>query len=681
MEDSAFSDWMTALKNLQKSVSKDLEEIRQQKAEIIQIKMDVFNRVAPGQYIRDDQRIVISAPEIILGNVDASGMQWGDTSSSIVIRGNQISMEGVGDSGTIKSRAPFIEQIAVDPGPDGVEEVVQPQSQIINMAKNIVIQSNDSEDYFSQAPRQTAGTGIRIHADENLEIDVSQSVEARGEEISNRLSELNDLKKTLTSEASDRMDDVSSLISKTEDVLEAQEELNYADEDVSTNVVDLDDLQDQFEALITALYQAVDGCIKSLSSLAETNRCITALTNEQSKLSKKSPTFQNETTNARLSINAETMEMASVDGDGNIRTNPEALLNIQTGTVSITTLKADGSLIDDSSVNIATHDVNISTINRPSSGSGSSESSKESASSDDKYTTEGSLNIQTKNLSVIAEDNNGSGGESGSGKTLTKDSSIYLHVENMMMDATDSEGNVTGSFGVTVDTMVMGSYDKDGNTTGSLNIQAKAVDISSTDKDGAATGTVSVKAEDIAVASTDKEGKALGQISVNGKNIFIKSMDSDDKGNDKSLAAGGNMVVVAENMFVGRTDKDNTSKTLQISSDKTGIYGTTTAELQQGEAKAVVQLDGGNIAISGSKAEYYGDNTVNGKTDFKADATMTKLTADNVEAKSSFKSTNISDGVAVPGAPSSAKLSAKLTEADAPKPKVVEAEAEAGGES
>ena len=72
------------------------------------------------------------------------------------------------------------------------------------------------------------------------------------------------------------------------------------------------------------------------------------------------------------------------------------------------------------------------------------------------------------------------------------------------------------------------------------------------------------------------------------------------------------------------------------------------------------------MALSGSKAEFYGDNTINGKSDFKADVTMKKATADNIEAKTSFKSKNISDGIAVPGAPSSAKLSAKLSEDDAP---------------
>ena len=144
------------------------------------------------------------------------------------------------------------------------------------------------------------------------------------------------------------------------------------------------------------------------------------------------------------------------------------------------------------------------------------------------------------------------------------------------------------------------------------------------------------------------------------------------------------MVLIAENMYVGRTKSDSQSKTLTISSEKTGVYGKTTAEMQQGEAKAIVQLDGGNVAISGSKAEFYGDNTVNGKTTFKADATMTKLSADNLDAKTSFKSKNISDGIAVPGAPSTAKLSAKLKEDDAPESQEIklsnEEESEGGAE-
>ena len=69
-----FEDWKKLLDNFQQCVEKDLEEIHQQKAEVQQIKTDVFNRLSSGLYYRDSKRIVISAPEVIIGNVDKGGM-------------------------------------------------------------------------------------------------------------------------------------------------------------------------------------------------------------------------------------------------------------------------------------------------------------------------------------------------------------------------------------------------------------------------------------------------------------------------------------------------------------------------------------------------------------------------------------------------------------------------------
>lgn len=81
----------------------------------------------------------------------------------------------------------------------------------------------------------------------------------------------------------------------------------------------------------------------------------------------------------------------------------------------------------------------------------------------------------------------------------------------------------------------------------------------------------------------------------------------------------------------------------------------------------MVQLSGGNASVGGSKTQVYGDTTINAKTDIKGDLKAPKATIDNVEAKSSFKSSNISDGIAVPGAGGGGSLSAKLKSEDAPK--------------
>ena len=657
--DTIFDDWKSALQDLQDCVEKDLEEIRKQKAEVQQIKIDIFNRLAEGKYFRDDKRIVISAPEIIIGDVDKSGTLWGD-GGAVVVRGGNVSLEGTGETGTVTSRAPFISQIAVDPGPDGVEEVVWPNSQVVSQARNIVLQSNESNGYFSEAP-VPGGAGVRIHADDTIEISATKSVENRGKSISDKLSDLKSAKSDLNSEASAKMKQVNSIISDVEDILKSEEDLKDGELDIRSNLVDLVELQNQYEGMIPALYNAVTNCIDTLSRLAETNRRITALEAEQTDVDNAKSEFTDKTTGTRLTVNAEQMLFSSVDGDGNIRTNDESSIHMQARHMSADTLNVDGTLIEDSSISFNTESLSISTAN--------TEMTDETNGS---VTSGGSVFIETKDFSVVAVDYDIKDGELEE-KDQASESSVSIRAENIDLLSQDKDGNTTGQFSVNAADTKFGSIDKDKNTTGTFTVQAQNMALSSTDKDKNATGQFTLVTELASVAAIDKEGKAMGQISLDAKDVYVKATDVDaEKLTDKNMAEGSSLTLLAEKMYIGRTDADNQAKELLVSADKTGIYGKTTAEMQQGEAKAVVQLDGGNVAISGSKAEFYGDNTVNGKTDFKADTTMTKLTADNVEAKTSFKSKNISDGIAVPGAPSSAKLSAKLKEADAPKAKDVE---------
>lgn len=670
--DTEFSDWKTVLKKFQDSVEKDLDEIRRQKAEIQQIKHDIFNRLAEGKYIHDDHRIVLSAPEIIIGNVDSSGMLWSENGSTITIRGNGVNLEGSGSAGYVKSRATNISQIAVDPGADGLEEVVRPGSSVVSQARNIVLQSNDAEGCFSQLPTGV-GCGVRIHSDGLMDIDASKSVEVRGEAIANMLSVLKEQKSSLKSASSDRLSEVTSLTDDIKDLLEDMDDLTGGVEDIRSNIGDLIGLQKDYNDLLPSLVPAVEDCVRTISALAEVNRKISCLEAEQEALNSEKDAFTENSTGASLSLKAERISLASVDGDGNVRTNPEASVSVQTGRVSIETMKPDGSLIEDSYVSIHTGDVDISTVNPALT---------EPGKPDGDYTTGGSFRVNSKDVSFVAADYNLADGEYTE-SSLTADSGFYVRMQDINLHAVDTEGNSTGSFNLIADKMALTAADKDGNQTGSVDVKALDLFLSSKDKDGTATGALTMTAKDVSLLSVDKDGKALGQMVLNGKDVHVKAMDLDDKGKDKNLAAGSNMVLAAENMFVGRTKSDRQSKTLTLSSEKTGVYGKTTAEMQQGDAKAVVQLDGGNVAIGGSKSQFYGDNTMNGKTDFKGDVTAPKLTADNLEAKTSFKSKNISDGIAVPGAPSSAKLSAKLKEDDAPETQEIkmgnEEEQEEGG--
>jgi len=653
--DTDFSDWKAILQDFKNSVEKDLDEIRKQKAEIQQVKHEIFSRMAQGQYIRDDHRLVLSAPEIIIGNVDSTGMLWSESGSTITIRGNAVNLEGSGEAGYVKSRATSISQVAVDPGMDGLEDVVHPGSSVVSQARSIVLQSNDADGCFSQSP-VGVGCGVCIHSDGLMAIDASKSVEVRGEAIANMLTVLKEQKSSLKSEASDRLSEVTSITDDIKDILEDMDELSDGVTDIRTNIGDLLDLQKNYEGMVPLLVPAIENCVKTISALAEVNRKISCLEDEQSALNDEKGSFTENTTGASLSLTAEQISLASIDGDGNIRTNPEASVSVQTGRLSIDTLQPDGSLIENSRVSIHTGDVDISTVNP---------ALKEQGKTDGDYTTGGSFHVSSKDVSFVAVDYNMADGEYTE-SSLTADSGFYVRMQDMNLHAIDTDGNSTGSFNLITDKMNMTASDKDGNQTGSIEMKALDMFMSSKDKDGSATGALTITAKDMSLLSVDKDGKALGQMVLNGKDVHVKAMDLDEKGKDKNLAAGSNMVLAAENMFVGRTKSDRQSKMLTLSSEKTGVYGKTTAEMQQGEAKAVVQLDGGNVAIGGSKSQFYGDNTMNGKTDFKGDVTAPKLTADNLEAKTSFKSKNISDGIAVPGAPSTAKLSAKLKEDDAP---------------
>ena len=93
MADYIFDDWKTMLGNFQDCVQKDLEEIHKQKAEIQQMKADLFKEMEGFKYYRDEQRLILSAPEVIIGNVDESGDLMGCTGKIILKAMRYNSME------------------------------------------------------------------------------------------------------------------------------------------------------------------------------------------------------------------------------------------------------------------------------------------------------------------------------------------------------------------------------------------------------------------------------------------------------------------------------------------------------------------------------------------------------------------------------------------------------------
>ena len=648
-----YDDWKKLLENFQNSVEKDLEEIHQKKAEVEQIKNQLLDKMGQGLFYRDDCRIVISAPEIIIGNVDKSGDLQGF--GRVVVKGHEISQEGVGEYGQIISRAPSIRQVAVDPGIDGLENVVCNTSQIVSQATDIVLHSSDAKDAFSQIPGIAGKGGVKIHADNHLQLEAAISAEGRKEAVENEVEELKSRAEELKKQMTDQKKSMLGFFKQMSNMLDEEDKLNDPENYMSRiSLRDIEQLHEDMEALMPSLYRTTADFIHTISQLAEVNRMKKALETEKDAI-KTGDDFKKKTTGASMNIVAETISVSTADGDGNLHTNMEAGVSIQSPRVSMSMADGSGKLVEDGGLAVNAQDISLTSINP-------SEDAKD-------LPVTGSINIKAKAINMEAIDYQ-SDDKAVKEKELTKDGKITMTAKTVEVATTnpkdierDDKGKIT-----------KGEYAAEGDVI----IKSKTLTVESLDyevKDGkletkalTKDGKVSVRAEKTSFLAADAEGKATGSFSVNAKAVDVKSMDVDkEKLTDDKLAAGSTMTLVSEKMYMGAKSKDIKSKKLQAVSEEMGLFADKTFEAQQGDGKAVVQLDGGNASVGGSKTAVFGDTTINGKAEIKGDVKAPKATIDNIEAKSSFKSTNISDGIAVPGAAAGGSLSAKLKTEDAPK--------------
>ena len=637
----SLDDWKAILDNFQQSVEKDLEEIHQQKAEVQQIKTDIFNSMNSGIFYRDNDRIVISAPEIIIGNVDKSGTLQGGGMGKVFIKGSAIALEGVGEAGEIISRAPSITQLAVDPGVDGME--------------NLVCDTSHAKDAFSQTPVPAGRGGISIHADQKLNLEATVSAEGRKSQIETTLKDLTSESSELKQQVADQRKNVDSCLKKMSELLEAEDEMNKNENFLNrVSIRDTELLHEEMDSVMPVLYQATQTLIHLVSKLAEVNRKKKALEAEKKEI-KTGDDFKTKTTGAAMSIKAENISVATVDGDGNLHTNMEAGISVRTPGLGISMKDDKGKLVEDGAFVVNAQNISLSTTNPSDDGK--------------EQPVVGKVDIRSKEINMEAIDYQADD-KGVKEKELTKDGKISLTAKTVEIATTNPKDIERDDKGK----LTKGEYTAEGDVI----IKSKTVSVESLDyevKDGklqtkalTKDGKISIRAEKTDVLAADAQGKATGSISLNAKAVSVKSMDVDKENlTDSALAEGSTMTLVSEKMYIGAKSKDIKSKKLQAVSEEMGLFTDKTFEAQQGDGKAVVQLDGGNANVGGSKTAVYGETTINGKTEVKDELKAPKATIDNVEAKSSFKSSNISDGVAIPGAAAGGSLSAKLKTEDAPK--------------
>ena len=655
-----FKEWEKKLSDFEGSVEKDLSEIRKCKAEIQRISDDLNNSLVKGRYLRDNQRFIISAPEIIIGNVDNNGMLL-DGGSTIVLRGTKLGLQAATDGGQVELRAPSIREIAEDPGSDGQEHVVSDVSEVVSQARSVVIHSSDAQGVFS-APA-VSGSGISLQTDRQIDIEAVQTAESRETRLTEQISGLEKQKSNLKDLASSHKESFKSMKEEMEKLLDKKDKLVSDEDNILSTYSDISSLNQQIDEAAMALSEETASYAEVLSLLAETNRQLKCLKDEKGKI-KKGDDFKKNTTGAAVNIVGENISLISADGEGNLRDNEGSGIAIMGNSVSVASIESDGKLKEKGVVSIKARTIDVATA-----GETDQKYEKDGTLTTATYTSEGDFKLTSKNITIEGIDYEVKDKKLKE-KQLTADSKIKLRAKTIEV-STEASANVE------VDNQ--GKLTKANYTAeGDLIVRSKTVTVETTDtdlengeaKEKALTkdGKVTIRAEKMNLSATDTEGKATGSIGINAKDVSVKSMDVEkEKRTDDKLAAGSTMVIVSEKMFVGAKSKDVKSKKMQAVSEEMGLFADKTFEAQQGDGKAVVQLDGGNAAVGGSKAEVYGATTINGKTEVKDELKAPKATIDNIEAKSSFKSPNISDGIAVPGAAAGGSLSAKLKTEDAPK--------------
>ena len=650
--DYIFDDWKTAMGDFLNCVEKDVEEIHKQKMAMQQLKTDIFERLDQGQYIYDENRIVISAPEIIIGHVDRSGDL--KSGGKVIVRGSEVNVEGVGETGKIISRAPVIQQIAVDPGIDGQEAVVYPHSAVLTQARSVVLQSNDAKDTFSSPITISGGSGITIHSDQLLDIDASVSSEVRKAAIEAKVSALKQQKSDLKTLTSKQKSDIEKFFKNLQDTIDDEEKKNDSAYNTRVNMVALEKDRYIMESMMPSLYRLTIDFIHSVSKQAEVNRQITALEAEKNAI-KSGDDFKKKTTGAQLSLNAEMINMTTQDGDSNFRSNDGAGIHVWTPQMDISMNKPDGTLVENGTFALSSENVMITTANPKADGS--------------EITSAGQVNISSKDIRLEAMDYQKKD-EKYTEKGLAADGKVSITAKAIEVSTAtpsnlerDDKGKLTkgefkseGDFILRSKTVAVETLDYE-VAEGKLKPKTLTKDSKS-----------EMRSEKMGMLAADTEGKATGSISLNAKAVAVKSMDVDkEKLTDDKLAAGSTMTLVSEKMYVGSKSKDIKSKKIQAVSEEIGAFADKTLEIQQGDGKAVVQLDGGNASLGGSKTAVYGPTTINDKTEVKGEVKAPKASIDHLEAKSSFKSPNITDGMGAGGAGGGGSLSAKLKTEDAPK--------------
>ncbi len=435
-----YDHWLQELRDFKASIDKELKEIRRCKNEMQDIKKQLVKQFGEGNYFRDEHRIIISAPEIIIGDVMQDGTLNTAGTSTVIIRSNNIQQEGVGSDhspGIIVNKATEIKNICADPGIDGKETFVSSHSRYSVLAEGITMQSESTGGTFTEVP--AAGRGeIRLQADEHISLEAQAPLTDRHNRVVALLKRKQEEKQQLQNAGAP---DLVKL------------ELNFNTYYNGLAAVPLDNKDDVnkqmaafFKARHTMMGNDLRAFIENTSQLAEVNRQIKALNSEKKfialMMNKKK---MKKKTGAGISIIAENTNVWSLDADKNVCESPGAGLSIIGKNVNITSVGNKDGIIYGSEFNVNTHKIHLSTANRKA---GADEGHIEMPVAGKVIINSKDITLETVDRISLPPNETPFGGDLIKEKNLPVDGRIKLRSQYVCVDSRSVKGDANGEFDV-----------------------------------------------------------------------------------------------------------------------------------------------------------------------------------------------------------------------------------------
>lgn len=443
------NEWKEQLDRLKESLAKELEDIQQCKADIAQLRTETADKYSSVHYIRDDRKLILSAPEIVIGNVNRHGMLLGNE-ASVTVRGHLLKLESLDK---LEQRAPQIHQIAEYPGIDGEESTLLPEkSEIVQAGRSILVKSLTEAKTICPGFDLTTKPGITLASEGGIAIDASLACKTEKEALDRAIAELETQKGQAQSQLNEIADQISNCFLNLKLAIK-QPTLQVTMTDLLTRAayMDLEELQKEFGLKSEEVYSLLSGYYHQLAVLARINIRLSELKKRKEAVSGREASFKDETTSSRVLIKSETIRLESRDGDNNVRTNDEAGVYVTAPHTIIAAQNDDHSSIEQGTIALRAETIDLNTQN-------TSMTDQEKGEGESK--AEGQVNIISKEIRMEAVDEELKE-HKPTEKALTAESKIFMRAETIQVDSTDTEGKATGLIDLNAKNVRLKSMDVD----------------------------------------------------------------------------------------------------------------------------------------------------------------------------------------------------------------------------